>query len=247
MEEIECMNAQLIRCGLINSRGFASKECSIRNIMVDEMIQVLFIVETQTTQNDFPKIPGYFTFYRNREKRRGGGVAIVVDDEFKGRARLVDMGKGDLESITVVLTGFDAPVQLTCYYGQQEHTQESGAIRDHLATLVGRGQVASDEGALVCIAGDCNVKTGDLLVENNPNKQISPGGRVLVDMLAESDLKCVNDKDKEATFTHVDRSAKTSNVLDYLITNCPDLIQDVEVDTKFVKTPFYTRIKPGGD
>ena len=247
VEEIECMNAQLIRCGLINSRGFASKECSIRNIMVDEMIQVLFIVETQTTQNDFPKIPGYFTFYRNREKRRGGGVAIVVDDEFKGRARLVDMGKGDLESITVVLTGFDAPVQLTCYYGQQENTQESGAIRDHLATLVGGGQVASDEGALVCIAGDCNVKTGDLLVKNNPNKQISPGGRVLVDMLAESDLKCVNDKDKEATFTHVDRSAKTSNVLDYLITNCPDLIQDVEVDTKFVKTPFYTRIKPGGD
>ena len=236
--------AHLIRCGLINARGFDSKEASIRNIIVDESLDVLFIVETQKTMNEFPKIPGYFTFYRNRTGKKGGGVAIVVSDEYKGHARLLEVGGDSLEFVTVVMTGFTNPIHLTCYYGQQENTNEASLIRDHIATVIGNGQSASAEGAMVCIAGDCNVKTGDLLTPN-PNKTVSQGGRVLVDMLDDTDIKCINSKDPSVDFTHVDRSSNTSNILDYVLTNCPDLVTDFEVDGGFLKSPYYTRMKNG--
>ena len=241
----EALAAVLIKCALINSRGFASKEASIRNIIVEEEIKVLFITETQCVLNEFPKVPGFFTFYRNRVKKKGGGIAILVAEEFKGKARLLETSKDEMESITVVLNGFSTPIHLTCYYGQQENTAEKGIIDDHLARLVGDAKAASADGAMVIVAGDFNLKTGDALTPN-PIKTVSKAGKVLIDMLGESDLVCMNDKDVNHTqFTHVDRSANTSNVLDYLLTNSPDQIEDVEIDGGFVKTPNYLRVREG--
>ena len=150
--------AVLIKCALINSRGFASKEASIRNIIVDEEIKILFVTETQCVLNEFPKVPGFFTFYRNRVKKKGGGIAILVADEFKGKARLLETSKDEMESLTVVLNGFSTPIYLTCYYGQQENTAEKGLIEDHLARLVGDARAASADGALVVVSGDFNLK-----------------------------------------------------------------------------------------
>ena len=244
-EETEEDNAFVIKCALINSRGFTSKEASIRNIIVDEDIKVMYVTETQCTLNEFPKIPGFFTFYRNRVKKKGGGVAILIADEFKGKARLLETSKDEMEAITVVLNGFSTPIHLTCYYGQQENTAEKGIIEDHLARLVGDAKVASSDGALVVVAGDFNIKTGDQLTKN-PIKNVSKAGKVLIDMLEDSDLHCVNDKDVNNTqFTHVDRSANTSNVLDYILTNSPDQIDEVEIDGGFLKTPNYLRLRDG--
>ena len=234
-----------IKCGLINARGFYSKEASIRNIIVDEALDVMFIVETQCVLNEYPKVPGYHTFFRNREKKKGGGIAILVTEELKGKVRLVDVGKDDLETISITIRGFTKPVILTCYYGQQENTSGTEVVNEHLAKIVGDAQSASADGAMVILAGDFNVKTGDKLTPN-PNKVMSKAGKSLVDMLEGTNIKCVNSKDVNNTqFTHVDRTSNTSNVLDYVMTSHPDQVLYVEVDGGFSKSPHYTRLTKG--
>ena len=189
--------------------------------------------------NEYPKVPGYHTFFRNREKKKGGGIAILVTEELKGKVRLVDVGKDDLETISITIRGFTKPVILTCYYGQQENTSGTEVVNEHLAKIVGDAQSASADGAMVILAGDFNVKTGDKLTPN-PNKVMSKAGKSLVDMLEGTNIKCVNSKDVNNTqFTHVDRTSNTSNVLDYVMTSHPDQVLYVEVDGGFSKSPPY--------
>ena len=59
-----------MKCAKVNAHRFWSKEASIRNMVVEEGVEVLVIVETQCSQAEFPKLPGFFTFYRNRENRK---------------------------------------------------------------------------------------------------------------------------------------------------------------------------------
>ena len=234
-----------LRCALLNVRGFHSKEASVINILVDEGVEILILVETQCTQGEFPKVPGYFTFFRNRENRKGGGIAILVAEKYKGHARLLETGAGKCEYITVVMSCFAVPVHITAYYGQQENTSGHDEITEHLGTVMGSVQAASAAGAQVVWAGDFNNKTGEQLTAN-PVTTISRGGKVLLDMLKETDLHCMNSHDINFTeFTHVDRSSNTSNVLDYVFTNTPDLIEKVEIDGGFTKSPHYTRLRNG--
>ena len=68
----------------------------------------------------------------------------------------------------------------------------------------------------------------------------------MIAMLSETDLVCINNKDEEgAEFTHIDRSSNTSNVLDYVLTNNPNLVTSMSIDTKFKKTPHYLRLRGG--
>ena len=104
---------------------------------------------------------------------------------------------------------------------------------------------AANRGEMVVAVGDFNLKTGDLLTPN-PVKTVSRGGRVLVDMLEENDLHCINKLDVNKTeYTHVDRSSNTANVLDYVLTNEPELVQKIEIDGQFKTAPHYTRLRDG--
>ena len=145
---------------------------------------MLFITETQCVENEFPKIEGFFTFFRNRKNRKGGGIAILVDDELKSRATLVESGKDQCEMIAIQLEGYVSPVRLICYYGQQENTTEKDVIDDHIAQMVSCVSDSTTLGGTSVVAGDFNLKTGDSLTPN-VNKIISRGGRTLIDMMEE--------------------------------------------------------------
>ena len=230
-----------IKCALINARGFWSKEASIRNLLVERALQVLLITETQCVENEFPKVDGYFTYFRNRKKRKGGGIAILVAEDLKGRSKLVEVGKDQCEMLSVQIECPESSVTLICYYGQQENTTEKEVIDDHIAQVVASATSDHNDGNVVVVAGDFNLKTGNALTSNK-NRTMSRGGKVLVDMLDETDLICMNDFDVNKTgYTHVDRSSNTSNVLDLLFTNEPSVVGKVNIDGTFKDAPSYTR------
>ena len=92
------------------------------------------------------------------------------------------------------------------------------------------------------VVGDFNVKTGNELTPN-PNGQVSKAGRFLIYAVKDTDLERVNGMDiNSTTFTHVDRSSNTSNVLDYVFTNSPDLVDCIDIDGGFTRSPHYTRL-----
>ena len=133
------------------------------------------ITETQCSKGDFPKVKGYFMFFRNRKNRKGGGVAILIADDLKSRATLLESGKDQCEMIAIKLGGYVNPVMLVCYYSQQENTTDRDVIDDQIGQVVSTITEATLRGEPGIAAGDFNLRTGDKLTPN-PNKNVSWGG-----------------------------------------------------------------------
>ena len=85
-----------IRLFVSNMRGYNSKVESLQNIVNKTCSDIVILTETHCMGRDFPKLANHVTFYRNRSIRRGGGVAVLLDKDWK-HSVLVDEGDGENE------------------------------------------------------------------------------------------------------------------------------------------------------
>ena len=93
----------LLRIGLLNVQSLAPKLDDIVILLRDRRLDVLCLAETWLTpqiQNQFMSFPGYDILRRDRDGRRGGGVAILHRSEMRV-AELAMPPSGPLETLWV--------------------------------------------------------------------------------------------------------------------------------------------------
>ena len=76
------MNSEIIKVGHLNARSVCNKSEIIRDLIIDQFIDILCLNETWLNENDTSVIqslvPDTHKFFHNpRVQGRGGGVAII--------------------------------------------------------------------------------------------------------------------------------------------------------------------------
>ena len=87
--------------------GYTSKKESLNEIAECEKPDVMTLNDTNLKGKLKVKVPGYFSFNKNREKYKGA-VATVVSNHLKHNAMKVAEGKEEDEYIIIGLT---TPIQ----------------------------------------------------------------------------------------------------------------------------------------
>ena len=236
---------EMLRVMLNNCRGWFGKRESIQTIVASESIDLLVLCETLTSGKRYPELQGFTTYFRNRPKRHGGGVAVLIREEKAKYVVKVDEGKEQNEYFGIKFSNCDPNLVIFVYYGV---TSSSGVDlkKLHLTQLLDDVNKYLDRGYNVQILGDFNLHIGDDKVPNN-NPNASPTGRLFCDMLDNLKLHIMNRlSDNPITFIDKSSPEHTENVLDLVITNVPENISDFKTDDLSHKfTPYSIKMKRG--
>ena len=212
---------------------------SITNMLAENDLDALAVTETLLQHDKRPQVPGYIPMFRNRSGRSGGGVALLVKDKYRGLVVKEEQGEDDCEFVAVTFTCFAPRVSVVVYYGQQENSTSREGICGHLAAVLAAAEKLHLEGNTVFMMADFNVHIGDRVCRNS-NKAVSSGGQALLSMLEETDFTIINGLNRAggSGHTHFDRTAGTSNILDLVLTNDSSVVEWLEIDEKFLRSPF---------
>ena len=110
-----------------NMDGYTSKKESIDEIAEEEVPDIITINDTALKGNLKVKIPEYFCYSKNREKKKGG-VATVVSNYLKPNTTKVTEGR---EGDEYIITRFDITlpaINVVNMYGAQEGTTDKDDI-----------------------------------------------------------------------------------------------------------------------
>ena len=221
-----------------NMRGFNSKKDSLVNIAVKNQINIFVLTETQTSHLSAPKLRGFQTFFRNRIEKKGGGVAVLVENKFANNVTRTVMGEGDAEFIGITFNDFSPKLTVICYYGPQENTTGQNGVNSCLADLMEAAAQRSAKGEAVLVAGDYNCK-----YDPATGLPLSKGAKVMFDLMDETGFQLMNTMNDSggSGMTHYDRTSGTCSALDYVLANALCRIESLTVDEKFAMTPYYPK------
>ena len=103
-----------------NIRGLKGKKATLRAILQDNKPHLFLLTETQLRSDTTEKFDGYDCHSRIREKKIGGGVAILVRRDFSLNTAIHKSDRG-IEIIWVsVRRKGKPPFMVGTYYGRQE-------------------------------------------------------------------------------------------------------------------------------
>ena len=204
-----------------NIRGYTSKKEAFYEVVKDIDADVCILNETGLKGKNKVIIPGYTTFFKNREVKNMGGISTSIKDKWRDFAVNVGQGSHEDEYIITRLDNFKPAICIINCYGEQESRtckEEIEArwsrLRKELDKIKARG-----EGCL--LIGDLNKQVGsdDLGVAGNHSK-VSIGGRLVRELLATKEYCLINNMDvaEGGPFTRKDPvDGKNESCLDLFI------------------------------
>ena len=224
----------------VNIRGAASKLETLMNIVTIFNIKILCLQETHFYGKNKVNLPGYVTFYKNREKFGSkGGVSISIQQPWGEESVLVYESK-NCELIAVKICCTSPPTCVVNYYGAQENTTPAHQISQNLSEVFGLVQKLSAQGNAVVLGSDCNVSIGNSVLIDNATT-VSRGGQLVNSFIdTDEDLELVNARYGGSSITHLDASGGRGKCLDFLIANklASERITEILVDETKILTPF---------
>ena len=137
-----------------NVRGWYSKKESFQSILCKNKIDVAMIVETFMTASRYPELPGYVTYYRNRESRAAGGIAIMIREEISKYVVKTDSGKLENEFLVLKFTNTQPNLVLIVYYGVQSGTFGTDQVKLHMSQLFEVIRKYRDQNCSINVCGD---------------------------------------------------------------------------------------------
>ena len=226
-----------------NCRGLQSKIGSVRNILIDNDIDVAVISETQNSKDKNIPISGYVCYWRNRILREKGGVCVYIKEKFGSDVMKHETGLENNEFFVIRLECTDPNIILICYYGVIEGQYNADQVTAMQSDIFNLMKKYDEEGNRVYWCGDFNNHIpNECGITGNPDKT-SKGGVNLVKFVKEENFVILNRRD---TFhTHIDRSDGVSRILDLVVTNDDSNVKAFEVDKTGDFTPY--RIMRGKD
>ena len=226
-----------------NCRGLQSKVGTVRNILMDNEIDIAIISETQCSKDKNIKIPNYVNYFRNRIQREKGGVCIYVSEKLSNGCMKLETGLENNEYFVLRLENFSPNLIVMGYYGVIEQQYNKDQVLAMQADIFNSFRKYREEGCDIFWCGDYNNHIpNELGITGNPGKP-SSGGLNLMKFVKEENLEILNGRD--VAHTHLDRSDGVSRILDLAITNVGKKVSEFVVDKKLDFTPYRLVRKNG--
>ena len=229
---------------LNNIRGWFSKRESLEAILAKNKVDICALCETFTVGNRFPELPGFVTYYRNREARAAGGVAVLIREEVSKFVVKLEVGKKENEFMTLKITNCNPHLVLIVYYGTQSGTFGVDQVKLHISELLQVAKKYRDQGCATYMLGDFNLHIGNSIIKKN-HPDDNPNGRIFVTQIEQMGLSIMNSLSPNP-ITFVDRSGKDHKeiVLDLVLTNQPATISNfVTDDESHAFTPYSVQMR----
>ena len=104
-----------------NICGFKSKTGSLNNILSQKDIDIACLSETHCEGDTVPSLKGFSTYFRNRQNKSKGGIAMLIRNELEPWVMKMESGTGENEFFVCKLTCFDPEVVVVLQYGVIEN------------------------------------------------------------------------------------------------------------------------------
>ena len=171
-----------------NVRGIKGKKTGMIEILQQQEPHIFLIAETQLRSNMAESFIGYTCFHRKREGKVGGGVGILVRNDFRYNiAPHISDRSIELMWISVFGQGSN-PLLVGVYYGKQESSSQR-EIENEMTLLTEEISEMKNEGKIL-LAMDGNARIGLL------DEPVSRNGKLLLHVFANTDLHLINNTEK---------------------------------------------------
>ena len=194
-----------------NCRSILNKIDLLRGLACVEKFDIIALTETWLDMsgkvfNPEVKIDGYTLFYKDRENRRGGGVALYIRDTLQCCINGKIKTDSKTESLWVDIKEGSQTVVLGLVYRPPNASQE---INSSLWQELNRASKYRQ----ICVLGDFNYRNvdWDLMIGNRESEEF---------------LKVMQDNFLKQLVIEPTRG---NNILDLIITNSDDIIEQVDV------------------
>ena len=156
-----------------NVRGIKGKKTGITEILHQHEPHIFLIAETQLRSNMTENFGGYTLFQRKREGKAGGGVGILVRNDFRCKVA-PHISDRPIEIMWLSLFRKEnTPLLVGVYYGKQESTSqneienEMTLLTEEIAEMMNDGEIiiAMDGNARVGLLGEPTSRNGKLLLK----------------------------------------------------------------------------------
>lgn len=212
---------EIIKLGVWNVRGYASKEPELDQLLNERQIKIAVLAETKKKGSGTDMTKNYITIYSGVPKtdRAAAGVMILVHKNFGDRINGYNIWHERIISVRIKLKKSYATIIGT--YAPEEGREElSDEFYEHLQRTIQR----VDPQDYLIIAGDLNAKVGDKKMGKTVGtygyRGINQNGKRLIDYCVYNQLRIMNTFYKHKDQHKITWSARGSvSAIDYVITN----------------------------
>ena len=177
--------------------------------MKETECDIAFITETK---GEPPIITGYKWYTKNRQTKKGGGVAIAVREEIARHT--FEGSKNENHDQEIIWIEIRPPGKekyiCGCFYGPQENQTKEEVERQYsqLETQIHRYQAEGE----VILAGDFNAKL------KTQEQDESRNGSIMRNLIKNTGLQPINNKSKTGKWTRVNRKNQNErSIIDYIL------------------------------
>ncbi len=224
-------NAKQLKILYSNANGITGKITSLTTAMKEQETSIALIAETKL-ESEPPKIDEYKWMPRNRNVRKGGGVAIIYHESLTNNIKpLENIEKENMEIQWAEIKSGTQKTFIGIYYGNQEKApaeevqSDFDAIKSQINTLKQEGDVI--------LVGDFNAKLKINIPSKNINQAQSRNGEMLQSVLEEAESIALNTKENICEWTRENRKKPDEkSIIDYVIVSrkTEAKIKDTKVD-----------------
>ena len=170
-----------------NVRGIKSKKTGITEILQQYEPHIFLISETQLRSDMTVSFVGYTCFHRKREGKVGGGVGILIRNDFR-HSIAPHISDRAIEIMWIsVFRGDDVPLIIGVYYGKQESTSRNEIDKE--MTLLTEEIIEMTNDGEILLVMDGNARIGLL------NEPISRNGKLLLEVFNSTNIHVLNNTD----------------------------------------------------
>ena len=174
-----------------NTAALKNKRESLDSLIKQLCPGVTMLQETKLYKKGTMKFKNMCVFEKIRKLNEGGGLMTIVHENFK--PVLVPMkNESKLSQNILVVEACVGKIRIRFInaYGVQENA--SAEERSEFFSILDQEvQFCLNNGLYLCIELDANAKVGEF-IENNPQSDISPNGRLLLNIIERNNLVLVN-------------------------------------------------------
>ena len=172
-----------------NVRGLKGKKTGISEIVQQHEPHIFLVAETQLRSDLTESFTGYTFFHRKREGKVGGGVGILVKNNFRHNIAL-HISDRPLEIMWLsVFRNNERPLFIGVYYGRQE-SRTSKEETEREMTLLSEEIAERESDGEILLAMDGNARIGLL------GEPVSRNGKCLLDVFKNFNLRLMNNTEK---------------------------------------------------
>ena len=195
-----------------NVRGLKGKKTSITEILQQNEPNIFLISETQLRSNLAETFAGYTFFHKKREGKTGGGVGILVKNDFRHNIA-PHISDRPIEVMWLsVFRSNDTPLIIGVYYGKQESRTTRDEIEREMMLLTEEIEEMQRDGEIL-LAMDGNAQIGLL------GEPISRNGKCLLQVFEKMNLHVLNNTEKcKGKITRVNTKNHTEySAIDFVV------------------------------